>query len=264
MTRLVLVASAGAVLELATCVGLRATSGAAMTAPAIAAEAYTPPPAPAPSPSATAGAPIVLTPDHAADEWARLASLDGAACRQKLVELDVHFRSLPDQIAPDVHGCGIPHGVLVLRGPTGITYSPPLQIDCSMALELPVIERAIQDQAEAHLGSPIRTVTTFGTYSCRKVRGGWTGKLSEHAFGNAIDFGAFAPGKGRTVSVGRDYRLDQDAPDDRGLFLRGIFHALRQDSGLTYVIGPETRADHHDHIHVDRAEPWWQSPPSGV
>jgi hypothetical protein len=33
-------------------------------------------------------------------------------------------------------------------------------------------------------------------------------------------------------------------------------------AGLTYVIGPETRADHHDHIHVDRAEPWWQVRPS--
>jgi len=285
MTRLVLFASAGAVLELATCVGLHAASlGTAASSPGIA-EAYAAPSKRAPSGAPLAGAHAqasgghapgamvpaaisdddgTVSPDRVLGEWDRLASVDGAACRQRLVEQHVQFRILPDQAAPDAHGCGIPHGVLVQRGPTGISYAPPLQIDCSLALELTAIERAIQEQAEAHLASTIRNVTTFGTYSCRKVRGGWTGKLSEHAFGNAIDLGAFAPLKGRPVVVARDYRPDQDAPDDRSLFLRGIFRALRQDPGLTYVIGPETRADHHDHIHVDRAEPWWQVRPSGV
>jgi hypothetical protein len=268
MTRVVLFASAAAVLEMATCVGFHAGSlGATAVGPAIA-EAHAVP-APASGPPVTlakaAVAPNRATfTDRVTSEWDRLSSIDGAACRQRLVEQHVQFRNLPDQTAPDEHGCGIPHGVVVQRAPSGITYAPPLQIDCSLALELPAIERAIQDQAAAHLASAIRNVTTFGTYSCRKVRGGWTGKLSEHAFGNAIDFGAFAPTKGRLVSVARDYRPEQDAPDDRGLFLRGIFRALRQDAGLTYVIGPETRADHHDHIHVDRAEPWWQARPSGA
>jgi hypothetical protein len=190
-------------------------------------------------------------------EWDRLASLDGAACRDKLVGLGVQFRALSDRSEPDQRGCGIPHGVLVTRGPTGIAYTPALQIDCSLALELPGIEHAVQEQAERYLASPIRRITTFGTYSCRKVRGGFTGRLSEHAFGNAIDFGAFSPLRGRVISVARDYRPFKEAPDAQSLFLRGLFRALRAEGGLTYVIGPETRADHQDHIHVDRAEPWW-------
>ena len=181
-----------------------------------------------------------------------------------MAELGARFRTLPDQPAPDEHGCGIPHGVLVQQGPTGIIYTPSLQIDCSLALELGGIERAIQDQAAAHLGSEIQSVTTFGTYSCRNIRGPYSGKLSEHALGNAIDIGAFAPRKGRVVNVARDYRPGQEAPNEQSLFLRGVFRALRQDGGLTYVIGPETRADHHDHFHVDRAEPWWQPWHSGA
>jgi hypothetical protein len=282
MSRVVLFASLGAVVELATCVGLHngTVRGAATASPQASnptndtsaspdvanpmsdttATSRVAEPSPPAAPRASSSAP-----EHALEsEWNRLALVDGAACRQKLGELGVAFRNLPDQSAPDAHGCGIPHGVLVQRGPSGITYSPPLQIDCSLALELTGIERIIQDQARAHLESPIRSVTTFGTYSCRNVRGGFTGKLSEHALGNAIDIGVFTPGKGRAIVVARDYRPGQDAPDERSMFLRGTFWALRQDAGLTYVIGPETRADHHDHFHVDRAEPWWQRAGSGA
>jgi hypothetical protein len=275
MGRVVLVASIGAVLELAMCVGMHAatvlsTESSAAARPVAPSASLAPiqdaPRADALSSSSSSAQSNALPPPHtpARTDWDRLVAVDGAACRQKLGELGMKFQSLPDRPAPDAFGCGIPHGVVVQQGPTGIVYSPPLQIDCSLALELPGIERAIQEQGLAHLASPIRSVTTFGTFSCRKVRGGFTGKLSEHAFGNAIDFGGFVPRKGHVVNVARDYKPGADTPDEPGLFLRGVFRAFREDSGLTYVIGPETRADHHDHIHVDRAEPWWQALPSGA
>jgi hypothetical protein len=190
-------------------------------------------------------------------EWELVAAADGASCRAELTALGMRFRELPDNSEPDEQGCGIPHGVIVSRGPLGLTYSPPLQIDCTLAKELAWIEQVIQEQAEQHLGSPIKQVVTVGTYSCRKVRGGFTGRMSEHAVGNAIDFGGFVPRRGTTVSVSRDYRPLDDSPSARGRFLRGVFWALRGRGRLTHVIGPETRSDHHDHIHVDRGEPWW-------
>jgi hypothetical protein len=171
--------------------------------------------------------------------------------------MGMRLRELPDRTEPDAQGCGIPHGVIVSKGPLGFTYAPPLQIDCTLAKELPWIEQVIQEQAEQHLGSPIKQIVTLGTFSCRKVRGGFTGRLSEHAVGNAIDFGGFVPRRGTAVSVGRDYRPLEDSPGAGGLFLRGVFRALRGHGGLTHVIGPETRSDHHDHIHIDRGEPWW-------
>jgi hypothetical protein len=254
--RAIPLASALLFVETMTCWYTKAMSGGATASP-VAAAAKIDPDKPvwvAPVAPVKLEVPLSKSPHP---EWDRLASFDGVACREKLVSLGVQFRALPDAPAPDAHGCGIPHGVLVTRGPTGIAYSPPLQIDCSLALELPAIEAAVQEQAGQYLSTSIRGINTFGTYSCRDVRGGFTGRLSEHAVGDAIDLGAFIPRRGAVVSVARDYRPFQDAPGAAGLFLRGVFRALRADSGLTYVIGPETRADHHDHIHVDRAEPWW-------
>jgi hypothetical protein len=191
-------------------------------------------------------------------QWERIASQDGNVCREELKAMGIRFRKMADRIGPDANGCGIPHGVVVSRGPLGIAYQPPLQIDCSLARELPLIEKIIQEQAQTHLASPITHITTFGTYSCRKVRGGFTGRMSEHAIGNAIDFGGFRPRRGSMVSVARDYRPLEPLPGARGQFLRGLFRALRGGGNLTHVIGPETRADHHDHIHIDRGEPWWR------
>jgi len=197
--------------------------------------------------------------NHAA--WDRLAGLDGTACREKLGAAGVRFRAMPDQAEPNEEGCGIPHGVQVTQGPSGIKYSPPLKIDCSLALELPAIERAIQQEAGEQLGSPITRVNVFGSYSCRKVRGGVSGNLSEHAVGNAIDIGGFVPRRGAAISVERDYLpLQAEAPHAKSRFLRAVFRALSAEKGITYVIGPETRADHHDHIHIDRAVRWWQFP----
>src|SRR5688572_29876620 len=145
-------------------------------------------------------------------EWELVAAAGGAACRAELAALGIQFRELPDRAEPDAQGCGIPHGVIVSKGPLGLTYSPPLQIDCTLAKELPWIEEVIQQQAEQHLGSRIKQVSTVGTFSCRKVRGGFTGRLSEHAVGNAIDFGGFVPRRGTPVTVGRDYRPQEEAP----------------------------------------------------
>ncbi len=213
--------------------------------------------------SQTAEAPFAPSPaeaNHAA--WDRLAVLDGSACREKLAQSGVRFRALPDQSAPNDEGCGIPHGVLVTQGPLGIKYSPPLQVDCSLALELGAIERAIQEQANEQLGSPVVKVNVFGSYSCRKVRGGVSGNLSEHAVGNAIDIGGFVPRRGGAISVARDYLpMQPEAPHAKSRFLRAVFRALQAEKSITYVIGPETRADHHDHIHIDRAPRWWQSSP---
>ncbi len=196
--------------------------------------------------------------DRAERQWDHVSEGDPAACRAALRAAGTRFRSLPDRPTPDRQGCGIPHGVIVTRGPTGIVYDAPLRVDCSLAARLPEVETAIQAAAMGHLGQRIRRIGTFGSYSCRPIRGraSW---LSEHAFGNAIDLARFTPRRGPSAVVARDYDLGLDAPrGPRGRFLRDLEGRLRALDGISRVIGPRHNAAHRDHFHLDRGWQWWR------
>lgn len=195
---------------------------------------------------------------RAEQQWLHLASDDGATCRAALRAAGVRFSAMPDRAVPDARGCGIPHGVVVTRGPTGIVYDAPLVIDCSLARQLPAVEAAIQDAATAHLGARITRVGTYGTFSCRPIRG-WSGNLSEHAFGNAIDLARFSPRRGPAAVVVQHYQRDAEVPDTpRGRFLREVENRLRSLEGVAHVIGPRHNDAHRDHFHIDRAWRWWR------
>jgi len=196
--------------------------------------------------------------DHAKRQWENLSSVDGAQCREELKKTGAVFRALRDREKPDQNGCGIPHGVILTKGPTGITYSGPLMIDCSLALALPSIEKVIQEEAQRHLGEPITRITTLGSYSCRSVRG-WRERISQHALGNALDMAAFSTKNGSKASVMRDYEMGVEAPaTPRGRFLRAIYRRLWSEGGVTRVLGPEWDAAHRDHFHLDRGIRFWQ------
>jgi len=190
--------------------------------------------------------------DHAKRQWENLSSVDGAQCREELKKTGAVFRALRDRDKPDQNGCGIPHGVILTKGPTGIAYSGPLMIDCSLALALPAVEKVIQEEAVRHLGEPITRITTLGSYSCRSVRG-WRERISQHAIGNAMDMAAFSTKGGAKASVMRDYQVGVESPPTpRGRFLRAIYGRLWSEGGVTRVLGPEWDAAHRDHFHLDR------------
>jgi hypothetical protein len=195
--------------------------------------------------------------DHAKRQWENLSSVDGAQCREELKKTGAVFRALRDRDKPDQNGCGIPHGVILTKGPTGITYAGPLMIDCSLALALPAVEKVIQEEAVKHLGEPITRITTLGSYSCRSVRG-WRERISQHALGNAMDMAAFSTKGGAKASVMRDYEVGVEAPSTpRGRFLRAIYGRLWSEGGVTRVLGPEWDAAHRDHFHLDRGLRFW-------
>ncbi|WP_437814859.1 extensin-like domain-containing protein [Sorangium sp. So ce1078] len=200
-------------------------------------------------------------PPRAQRQWNHIAAAAGADCRDALKQSGARFQPLPDIAKPNKKGCGIPHGVLLTRGPTGIVYSPPLQVDCSLALRLADIERVIQEEAEAHLSSPITRISTLGSYACREVVGRmrrWSEGLSEHSFGNAFDVARFSPKRGRAISVLRDYVLHGADPSTReGRFLRGVTRRLRAEGAASRVLGPDFDASHRDHLHIDCGTPRW-------
>jgi len=204
--------------------------------------------------------PIAIRPSAAEmtqRQWNNVASVDGASCRADLTRAGFRFTPVVDVAAPDKKGCGVPHGVVVARGPTGILYSPPLFVDCSLARELVDIERIVQEEADRHLGVPIARIATLGTFACRHRRGRWEDTMSEHSFGDAADLASFEPRKGRVISVARDYELGKADPSARASFLRAVYARLRDETKLTFVLGPEFNPEHRDHFHIDRGYRWW-------
>jgi hypothetical protein len=224
----------------------------------------TAPPASAPSPF----------PGGLSPQWLNAANVDPVACLAALQATGAKYRVLPPQDKPDRKGCGVPHGVLVMRGPSGIAYTPPLWVDCSFATELASIEGVIQDEARDQLHTSIRGIDTLGAYVCVTRAGPFTTRyatkpaISEHSFGLAFDLRAFTPARGREITVLKDYEKGTDTPaQPRGTFLHNVAVRLKRETGLTHVLTPDFDADHANHFHLDRGLPfgwWWRiHDPSG-
>lgn len=189
------------------------------------------------------------------DAWSLAAREDGAGCRRELASAGFSFRAHPEKTAPDKSGCGMPHGVLVVRGPTGIAYDPPVSVDCALARALSSVERIVQEEAATHLRSRIVRIGNIGGFACRPRNSRKGASLSAHAFGSAVDVTSFHPAKGTPAIVVRDYadpKRPSAAQEDRRRFLRSVFVRLRREGDLTYAVGPDFNARHRDHFHLDR------------
>ena len=94
------------------------------------------------------------------------------------------------------------------------------------------------------LGSPLRSIETFGSYSCRNVAG--TGKRSAHATADAIDVSAFVLENGQRIVVKEDWNGGTGAERQ---FLRVVHDSAckRFDT----ILGPEYNSAHQDHFHLE-------------
>jgi hypothetical protein len=88
----------------------------------------------------------------------------------------------------------------------------------------------------------------MGSYSCRGMNGQMGAKISEHAFGNALDIGGFRLADGRKITVVHDWTRGDEQTQ---AFLRDV-HA-GACSTFTTVLGPGANVFHYNHIHVDLA-----------
>lgn len=191
-------------------------------------------------------------------QWTNAASVDGPATVASLKAAGAKLTAHAPRAKPDAKGCGMPHGITLTRGPTGIVYSPALEIDAALASELTALEKLLQAEAVARLGSEIKKIETLGSYACRTSKGPLTtaygGKnvLSEHAFGLAFDLKSMTTKNGKVISVARDWSKDTPA----GELLRAFRSRALKETGITHVITPDYNAAHHDHLHIDRGLPW--------
>jgi hypothetical protein len=129
---------------------------------------------------------------------------------------------------------------------TPVSVSPPATLACPIVSEL---ERwfasVVQPAALRWFGAPVAEIKQISAYSCRGMNGNPNAKISEHAFGNALDIASFTLADGRTISVKNGWR---GLPEEQG-FLRDVQGAACDQ--FTTVLAPGSNVYHYDHIHVD-------------
>ena len=104
---------------------------------------------------------------------------------------------------------------------------------------------AVRPAARKYLGREVVRIETFGTYSCRNIYGGRSGRLSQHASANAVDVSAFVLDDGRRITL-----LDGwNGAEDEREFLRTLHASACKRFGT--VLGPDYNAAHHNHFHFD-------------
>lgn len=161
-------------------------------------------------------------------------------CLDTLTKRGAVYEPVADQVVGN--GCGLTNGVVLTS--LSARMEPRAAMTCPLALALLDFDHAVvQPIAAKHFGQPVRAIRQFGAYSCR-VRMG-SGKLSTHAFGQAIDIAAFELNDGARVTVKEHWR----DPGPRGRFLREI--ARLACERFNVVLTPNTDAAHADHFHFD-------------
>ena len=164
-------------------------------------------------------------------------------CVADLRKLKARYTLLPEQDFGN--GCSIKGSVQLFAADVPVTAIKAIR--CPMARNLALWMREdVQSAARDHLGAKVARLDSMGAYSCRRVNGAATGKLSEHATGNAIDIGAFLLSDGRRISVKAGWT---SADSDERKFLRDVRASACKR--FQTVLSPDYNAAHHDHLHFD-------------
>jgi hypothetical protein len=107
------------------------------------------------------------------------------------------------------------------------------------------VANTVQPAAHRWFGQPVVEIKQISAYSCRGMNGQPGARISEHAFGNALDIAAFVLADGRKVTVKKNWN---GAPDEQA-FLHDVQGGACET--FTTVLAPGSNKYHYDHIHVD-------------
>lgn len=140
-----------------------------------------------------------------------------------------------------------PASLQVIHHPFGSAQMPGDMLNrCGFALEFSRwVADVVNPLAMQHLGGALTVVHSGKGYVCRRRNNLPTGKLSEHAFGNAIDIIGFELDNGAVFNVKEASKLRP--------FEARFLKALRSTACgyFTTVLGPGTNPAHATHLHVD-------------
>ncbi|WP_245485017.1 extensin-like domain-containing protein [Ciceribacter ferrooxidans] len=168
------------------------------------------------------------------------------ACTAELTALGAAFRTLPR--IDDGEGCGIDKPVAMTRLSAEVAIEPEVTARCETLLQLARMTRDLVEPA-ARLGLPdmgrLKAVHQASGYVCRKRNGADTGKISEHARGNAVDISALEFEKGPVpMKIVASEDSDLAAAFQRALNAAACLY-------FTTVLSPGSDDAHRDHMHLD-------------
>jgi hypothetical protein len=147
---------------------------------------------------------------------------------------------------PGVCGLERPLRVSGLSGGS-VAVSPPALIDCPLTAGLDRwLRNSVQPAAQRYLGSRVVGLIQIASYSCRGRDGNNWGKISEHAFGNALDIAGFKLANGQSVTVVNGW---WGGPPRERAFLQVVFDGACAE--FYTVLGPGSDRFHYNHVHVD-------------
>lgn len=169
--------------------------------------------------------------------------------------------SCPALMAGDVEGKLLPPiedgSQCSARSPLSLTaigkveplkFANAVTTNCAMAVTLAEWSTDVKDAARKVYGDSIK-ITEIGTgsdYQCRNVNGASTGRVSEHAFANALDIMSFKFSDGSKTELESGW----NGSEKEKAFWRAV-HGASCKLFMT-VIGPDGDAAHRTNMHLDQ------------
>ena len=169
-------------------------------------------------------------------------SPEAQQCAVDLKQAGVKFTPLPNQ--DHGGGCSSIDSVKLLD--IGTPTSGLGAMTCPLARNFAAwAQYAVKPAAQKYFGQRVVKIETFGTYSCRNIYGGRSGRLSQHAYSNAIDVSGFVLADGRRIMLDGGWKGDKPSQD----FLRALHKSACRRFGT--VLSPDYNAAHYNHFHMD-------------
>lgn len=138
--------------------------------------------------------------------------------------------------------CGIDDAVRI-KSVAGVQIRPQATVDCRTAQAL---KSWITTGAQPATNNQATSLRVVSHYACRNRNAAASGRLSEHAFGRAIDIAGIGLKDGREITVLTGWNTKRD-----GETLRRMWQAACGPFGT--VLGPNANRFHRDHFHFDTA-----------
>lgn len=172
---------------------------------------------------------------------------DHAACLSTLSDMGVIFSEADPIIPSDDADCGILRPIDVREIAPGVAIAPQATLRCPTALAVAMWTRDFVLPATERLTErgALTTILNGSGYVCRRRNNLPTGKLSQHAFGNAFDVMGFRFAEGPPIPI-----MPREA---QGSMAEAFQDAVRASAclGFSTVLGPGSNAAHADHLHLD-------------